>query len=82
MQFAHGQPTEEKGQRKSYEKEVHIDGAHVRVVKWCDNRVVTVASTFGSAEPIGKAKRYDQKLKAKIDVPQPKRTTLSWVRST
>lgn len=39
-----------KGRGSHVEKEAHIDGARrVPVVKWCDNRVVTEASTFSNA---------------------------------
>lgn len=43
----------------------------ISVVKWKDNKVVCFASNFESMEPMGQAKRWCQKSKKKIDLPQP-----------
>lgn len=45
--------------------------AGVTVVRWADNKVVTLASSFMGVEPIDKVQRYDRKENAKIDVPAP-----------
>lgn len=41
------------------------------VVKWCDNKVVTLASSFVDSEPKEKIKRYSKEKKARIDVDCP-----------
>ena len=41
------------------------------VVRWVDNKVVTLASTFMGVQPLSTSKRYDKKEKAKVDVPTP-----------
>ena len=43
----------------------------VLVVKWNDNRIVHVASNHGTVEPILQTKRYSQKEKRHVYVPQP-----------
>ena len=40
------------------------------IVRWVDNKVVTLASTFMGVRPLSTSKRYDKK-KAKVDVPTP-----------
>ena len=44
-------------------KEVSVDGAKLLVIKWIDNRSVTVLSSFDSVEPMETVKRYDKKEK-------------------
>ena len=39
---------------------------------WKDNKFVNVRSTFAGKEPVQKVKRYSQKAKKIIDIPQPK----------
>ena len=45
--------------------------ADVCVVRWVDNKVVTVASNYLTHEPNQNCKRYSKAMKARIDVPQP-----------
>ena len=45
--------------------------AGITVVKWRDNKVVTLASSFVGVEPLATMKRYDKVAKAKVDVPAP-----------
>ncbi|KAL3198206.1 hypothetical protein MRX96_053812, partial [Rhipicephalus microplus] len=51
------------GKGSHVEREATVDGVEVRVVKWYDGRGVNIASTFGSAEPLGSGQRYDRKKK-------------------
>lgn len=41
------------------------------IVQWVDNKVVTLVSNYAAAEPFDDCKRYDRKMKEKIDVPRP-----------
>ena len=41
-------------------------------VRWKDNKVVNVLSTFAGKDPVQKVKRYSQEAKKRIDIPQPK----------
>lgn len=43
----------------------------IALVRWVDNKVVTLASSFMGVEPLGSVKRYDKKEKCKIDVTTP-----------
>lgn len=45
--------------------------AGITVVRWIDNKVVTLASSFMGVEPMGSVKRYDRKEKTKVDIPAP-----------
>lgn len=49
-----------------------VDGVDVAVVQWLDNKVVTIASTFVGTNPVGLCKRFDRKMRTKVDVPRPK----------
>ena len=60
-----------RGRGAYEEKEGVMDNTTVRILKWVDNRAVTLLSTFASAKPIGVVKRWDKKEKKKIDVPRP-----------
>ncbi|CAH2000662.1 unnamed protein product [Acanthoscelides obtectus] len=41
-------------------------------VKWVDNKVVTLASSFVGVQPLGSVKRWNAAEKRKVDVPCPK----------
>ena len=43
----------------------------VMAVKWHDNQYVTVASNFGTVQPMGKAKRWSSAKKCVVDLQQP-----------
>ncbi|XP_047126408.1 piggyBac transposable element-derived protein 2-like [Hydra vulgaris] len=60
-----------KGRGSFEEREGVVNGVEVRVVKWFDNKSVTLASTFASAEPVSTARRWDRTTKQHIDVPRP-----------
>ena len=47
------------------------DGITITAVKWVDTRSVCLLSSFLQAEPLGQCERYDKKIKAKIEIPQP-----------
>jgi len=52
--------------------EVVLDSNNdIAVVRWKDNKVVTVASTYCGAAPISKAKRFSRADRQRIDIPQP-----------
>ncbi|KAH8026442.1 hypothetical protein HPB51_020426 [Rhipicephalus microplus] len=59
------------GRGSHVEREATVDGVEVRVVKWYDSRRVNIASTFGSAEPLGSYQRYDHKKKERCEIQQP-----------
>ena len=59
--------------RGAYEElEGVTDGADMRVVKWFDNRCVTIASSCASAQPVVAIHRWNKSTKGFIDVPRPK----------
>lgn len=60
-----------KGRGSFEEKEALVQGQTVRVVKWYDSRAVLLASSFSSAQPIGKTMRFDRRVRAKIDIDCP-----------
>lgn len=41
------------------------------IVRWVDNKVVTMASSFMGVQPLSTAKRFDKKQNGKVDVPIP-----------
>lgn len=43
----------------------------IAIVKWYDNKVVTLISTYADAYPVGKIKRYSKEMKARVDVDCP-----------
>ena len=45
--------------------------SNISAVRWKDNEVVNVLSTFAGKEPENKVKQYSQKEKKKVDVLQP-----------
>nr|XP_050033781.1 piggyBac transposable element-derived protein 2-like [Dermacentor andersoni] len=59
------------GRGSHVERQATIEGVEVRVVKWYDSRGVNIASTFGSAQPLGSCQRYDRKKKERCEVEQP-----------
>ncbi|XP_050035995.1 piggyBac transposable element-derived protein 3-like [Dermacentor andersoni] len=44
---------------------------NIAVVRWHDNRAVTIVSNYISTEPVGSVRRWDRKEKKYIHVPQP-----------
>ena len=63
--------------RGSYEeREGTVAGVSIRILKWFDNRAVTLASTFASSAPISTVSRWDKSLKKHIDVPFPNTVAL------
>lgn len=44
----------------------------ILVVKWNDNKVVSVMTNYDSVDPLTTAQRYDRKEKKRIDIVQPK----------
>lgn len=71
-----GCPLPSDGELKKKERgtnAVRTDSAiGLTVVKWLDNKPVTLASSFVSVEPKSKVKRYSKELKTKVDVVCPK----------
>ncbi|XP_046402676.1 piggyBac transposable element-derived protein 3-like [Ischnura elegans] len=61
-----------RGRGSIDEKEATVDGVSVRVVKWFDNRPVTLMGTFGGAHPMGTVQRWDKKGKGKVEVQCPR----------
>ena len=57
-----------KKERGFYESK--CDG-QVIAVKWNDNTCVSVATNFGSVQPVGKAKRWSSSKKCSVEIPQP-----------
>lgn len=43
----------------------------VAIVRWYDNRAVTLVSNYVSTEPVASVKRWDKKTKQYIDIPRP-----------
>lgn len=60
-----------KGKGTFAEKEIIIDTICIRTIKWFDNRSVHVASTFCSAYPLRKVKRWHRNSKVSIEVECP-----------
>ena len=60
----------EKRSRGTY-KVVLDTNKDVAMVRWKDNKAVTVASTCCGAAPIGKAKRFSRADHQRIEIPQP-----------
>lgn len=51
----------------------HVDNdAKIAVVKWADNKTVTLVSSCASVNPVGQVRRYSKQEKKKISVPCPK----------
>ncbi|MFV0329690.1 MAG: hypothetical protein ACK5KL_07705 [Dysgonomonas sp.] len=56
----------------SYEEMVTSNTGHeVTYVKWFDNKVMNIVSTFSKANPLNNVSRYDSKAKKKTEVPCP-----------
>ena len=47
------------------------ESTEITYVKWCDNKVVHLVSTFAKAHPIKNVSRYEKKLSQRIDIPCP-----------
>ena len=60
----------EKKPKGTYEVVVDVN-SDLAVVRWKDNKVVTVASTYSGAAPIGKAKRFSHADRRTIEISQP-----------
>ena len=43
----------------------------ITYVKWCDNKIVHLVSTFAKAHPVKNVSRYERKLSQRIDIPCP-----------
>ena len=71
ISFDDAKALQKKGRGAHQETYALIDGSEVRVVKWMDNRSVTLMSTYASAHPIGECKRYVKKEKATSMIPCP-----------
>ena len=57
----------EKG--RGYEERVLVqDGTHVTLVRWFDNKIVNLISTFAKANPLSTISRYDSKSKQNIEL--------------
>nr|CAI5854922.1 unnamed protein product [Callosobruchus analis] len=48
------------------EKQAMIEGVEIRAIKWFDNKGVTLATTFFSAEPLTSVERWDRVQKKKL----------------
>uniref|UniRef100_A0AAV2IYF0 PiggyBac transposable element-derived protein domain-containing protein n=1 Tax=Knipowitschia caucasica TaxID=637954 RepID=A0AAV2IYF0_KNICA len=57
--------------RGSFDFRVDND-AKLAVVKWADNKTVTLVSSCASVSPVGQVRRYSKEEKKKISVPCPK----------
>ncbi|KAG1937626.1 piggyBac transposable element-derived protein 3-like [Pimephales promelas] len=57
--------------RGSFDFRVDND-AKLAVVKWADNKTVTLVSSCASVNPVGQVRRYSKEEKRKISVPCPK----------
>lgn len=63
-------PKELKKKSRGFAEEmVSSDG--VSLVRWLDNKPVSLASNFDGIDPITNVLRYDRKAQAKIDIPRP-----------
>ena len=60
----------EKQERGSYDSAVD-EKSNITVVRWKDNKVVTVASTYAGVEPIGVAQRFVRNERRRVGVPIP-----------
>ena len=60
----------EKKPRGTY-KVVLDTNNDVAMVRWKDNKAVTVASTYCGAAPLGKTKRFSRADRRRIELPQP-----------
>ena len=49
----------QKGKVSSEVKTCEIDGIELRAIRWCDNRAVTVLTTYETIQPSIKVKRWD-----------------------
>ena len=56
--------------RRSAFEEIRSTGDpfEVTYVKWCDNEIVNIASTFTKSRPLTTVSRFDYKQRKKIDV--------------
>nr|XP_004207980.1 piggyBac transposable element-derived protein 4-like [Hydra vulgaris] len=49
----------------------NVDNVELRVVKWFDNRGVTLLSSYVAVNPLSTVQRWDRKTKSKINVTRP-----------
>ena len=58
---------------KEYDGKLDNKGEGLRVIRWNDNKVVNIMTTFGSALPLGTCQRWDREVNAnrKVTVPCP-----------
>lgn len=47
------------------------DGIEITYVKWYDNKIVNLVSTFAKALPLGNVSRWDKKLSLRIEISCP-----------
>nr|XP_037285708.1 piggyBac transposable element-derived protein 4-like [Rhipicephalus microplus] len=60
-----------KGRGSYVEMATTFEGVSLRAVKWFNNRLVTLLSTFASASPEPAVKRFDKKTRTTVSVPRP-----------
>ena len=60
-----------KGRGSYIEVSSAIEGVDMRIVKWADNKCVTLVSSFSSASPVGSCQRFDRKQKKKVEIQCP-----------
>ena len=63
----------DKHSYREYEGKLDNAGVGLRVIRWNDNEIVNIMSSFGSALPLGTCQRWDRSLDAyrKVTVPCP-----------
>lgn len=60
-----------RGRGSHEEQEGKVENTKIRIVKWYDNRAVTLASSYSSGRPISSVRRWDKSTKQYIDVDRP-----------
>jgi hypothetical protein len=48
-----------------------VDGVEVSCVRWYDNKLVSLISTFAGTQPVAKVKRWSKKEKAQLEIDCP-----------
>ena len=61
----------EKRRGSTEMKSCKINGSELRVIRWLDNRPVTILTTYEAVQPSTNAKRWDRKNKVEIQVSCP-----------
>lgn len=59
------------GKGSYQESELGVDNSKVTLVRWFDNKVVNLVSTFAKANPLTTVKRFDKTIKKTVEVPCP-----------